>query len=84
MEPRTTALPQEGQERAVPVISLPQAEQVMAVAEVYHCLPPSSDSLERSLSKTGYSENWPPSLGSRRRIARWTGFGRIGHTETTD
>ena len=52
VDPRTTARlgePQEGQKRAAPGTSLPQAEQVIAVAEVYHCPIPTSDSVERSL-----------------------------------
>src|ERR1700730_6904306 len=36
--PAVTALLQEGQKRAAPVTSVPQAGQLMAGARVYHCL----------------------------------------------
>jgi len=82
VEPRITSLPQEGQKRAAPGTSLPRAEQVMGVAEVYHCPGPSSelralDPNKRITRMTGRS-------GSVRDAASaaGTGSGRIvGHPE---
>ena len=48
---KSTAMPQEGQKRAVPGIALPQAGQFMIIAGVYHCPLPSSDSVERSFPR---------------------------------
>jgi hypothetical protein len=43
---RSRAMPQEGQKRAVPGTALPQAGQLMIIAEVYHYALPSSYSVE--------------------------------------
>ena len=71
VEPRTASLPQEGQKRAAPGTSPPQAEQVMAVAAVYHRPRAISDDRRRITKHsdgrccsagvpTGVSELFPP------------------------
>ena len=71
VESRTTSLPQEGQKRAAPGISLPQAEQVMEVAEVYHCPLPHSNSGKhsgkRSFPRNGVRGSRRDASGSRER-----------------
>ena len=54
-EPLSTALPQEGQKRAVPAISLPQVGQRMIVAGVYHRLLPGSDCVKQSLLRKRFA-----------------------------
>jgi hypothetical protein len=85
VEPKSTALPQEGQKRAAPGTSLPQAGQLMIVAGVYHRPLPSSDSAERSLPRNGVQPagkvprcyRGPSSLGVGFRLARLSEVGKL-------